>query len=55
MGGKPSEAFKVNIGLGKSMSADDIQKGILRINISMAPVRPAEFIHLQFSHLVQNL
>jgi uncharacterized protein len=54
MGGKPEEAYKVSVGLGKSMTADDMLNGIMRVQISLAPVRPAEFIELQFMHTVQK-
>ncbi|WP_029148268.1 phage tail sheath C-terminal domain-containing protein [Methylophilus sp. 5] len=46
-GSKPAHAFFVNIGLGKTMTADDIVQGLMRIEIGMAAVRPAEFIVLK--------
>jgi len=45
-GATPEQAFFVEIGLGSSMTAEDIQKGQLRINIGVAAQRPAEFIIL---------
>lgn len=53
-GGTPSQAFFVNIGLGATMSAQDILEGKLIAEIGMAAVRPAEFIILKFTHRVQN-
>lgn len=55
MGSKPEEAYRVRIGLGKSMTADDVLQGILRIEVAVAPVRPAEFIELRFFHSVQPI
>ncbi|AJQ94241.1 phage tail sheath family protein [Gynuella sunshinyii] len=44
------QAFFVNIGLGLTMTEDDINNGIMNIEIGLAAVRPAEFIVLTFSH-----
>ncbi|MFN8395505.1 MAG: phage tail sheath C-terminal domain-containing protein [Bacteroidia bacterium] len=52
MGAKPSEAYQVRIGLGQSMNADDVLQGRLKIMIAVAPVRPAEFVSISFSHFV---
>jgi phage tail sheath protein FI len=49
-GAKPEHAFYVAVGLGKTMSAQDILEGKMIVEIGMAVVRPAEFIILQFSH-----
>ncbi len=43
-GAKPEHAFFVTVGLGSTMSAEDILNGIMRIQIGVAIVRPAEFI-----------
>ncbi len=43
-GAKPEHAFSVSIGLGSTMTADDILNGMMRIHIAVALVRPAEFI-----------
>jgi len=43
-GAKPEEAFNVQIGLGTTMTQNDILDGYLRISIMLALVRPAEFI-----------
>jgi len=47
-GAKPEHAFYVTVGLGKTMTADDILNGRMIVQIAMAPVRPAEFIILRF-------
>jgi uncharacterized protein len=52
-GAKPEDAFFVKVGLGETMSAQDILDGNLIIEIGMAAVRPAEFIILKFSHKLQ--
>ncbi|MFN9989404.1 MAG: phage tail sheath family protein, partial [Cyanobacteriota bacterium] len=49
-GAKAEEAYFVNVGLGKTMSLDDILNGVLSVEIGLAAVRPAEFIILRFSH-----
>lgn len=54
VGSKPNEAFHVNIGLGKSMTALDVLEGRMNVEIGMAVVRPAEFIILKFSHKMQE-
>jgi len=49
MGDKPERAFFVHVGLGKTMTAQDILDGRLNIEIGVAVVRPAEFTVLAFS------
>jgi len=49
-GTKAEQAYFVNVGLGKTMSTDDILAGKLIVEIGLAAVRPAEFIILRFSH-----
>lgn len=53
-GAKPEEAFFVRVGLGQTMSAQDILEGRMNVEIGMAAVRPAEFIILKFSHKLQE-
>lgn len=53
-GAKPEQAFYVRIGLGQTMTADDILNGYMNVEIGMAVVRPAEFIVLKFSHKMQE-
>ncbi|MGL4596162.1 MAG: phage tail sheath C-terminal domain-containing protein [Bacteroidia bacterium] len=52
-GAKPDEAFFVRIGLGTTMTAQEILEGYMKVEIGMAVVRPAEFIVLKFSHKLQ--
>jgi len=53
-GATPEEAFFVKVGLGLTMTAQDILEGRMNVEIGMAVVRPAEFIILKFSHKMQE-
>jgi hypothetical protein len=50
----PESAYFVNVGLGKTMSAQDILAGRMIVEIGVAAVRPAEFIILRFTHKLQE-
>lgn len=54
VGAKPEDAFYVRVGLGTTMTAQDILEGNMNVEIGMAVVRPAEFIILKFSHKMQE-
>jgi phage tail sheath protein FI len=49
-GARPEAAFYVSVGLGKTMTAQDVLEGRLVVEIGIAAVRPAEFIVMRFSH-----
>ena len=49
-GSKPSDAFFIRVGLGSSMTSQDLIDGRLIILVGVALVRPAEFITLRISH-----
>ncbi|AXY73782.1 phage tail protein [Paraflavitalea soli] len=53
-GAKADQAFFVKVGLGQTMTAQDILEGKMNVEIGMAVVRPAEFIILKFSHKMQE-
>lgn len=53
-GAKPDQAFFVKVGLGQTMTQQDILEGRMNVEIGMAVVRPAEFIILKFSHKMQE-
>lgn len=53
-GASPADAFYVNVGLGSTMTAQDVLEGRLYVDIGMAVVRPAEFIILRFMHKIQQ-
>ena len=49
-----AEAFFVKVGLGQTMTEQDILEGRMIVEIGIAAVRPAEFIVLRFSHKLQQ-
>lgn len=53
-GSTAEQAYFVNIGLGKTMTQQDILEGRMIVEIGIAAVRPAEFIVLRFSHKLQE-
>jgi phage tail sheath protein FI len=53
-GAKPEHAYYVHCGIGITMTAQDILEGRLIVEIALAAVRPAEFVILRFSHLLQQ-
>lgn len=53
-GSVAEQAYFVNIGLGKTMTQQDILEGRMIVEIGIAAVRPAEFIVLRFSHKLQE-
>lgn len=53
-GPTPDKAYYVKVGQDITMTADDINRGYLIVEIGIAAVRPAEFIVLKFSHKVQE-
>jgi Bacteriophage tail sheath protein len=53
-GAVTEQAFFVKVGLGETMTAQDILEGRMIIEVGMAVVRPAEFIILRFEHKMQT-
>ncbi len=53
-GSSPGDAFSVHVGLGDTMTAEDILEGILRVTVLVALVRPAEFIEITFQQQMQK-
>ena len=51
-GTTPETSYQVLIGLGETMTAEDILNGNMRVSIQVAAVRPAEFIVLTFEQMV---
>ena len=49
-GSTPEAAYYVNVGLGKTMTTQDVLEGRMIVEIGIAAVRPAEFIILRFTH-----
>ncbi len=48
------EAFRVQCGVPSSMTMTDVYNGLLKVDIAIAPVRPAEFVVFTVSQLVQQ-
>lgn len=53
-GATPEAAYFVNVGLGTTMTTQDILEGRMNVDIGVAAVRPAEFIVLRFTHKLQE-
>lgn len=53
-GAAPADAFYTAVGLGQTMTPQDVLEGRLIVEIGLAAVRPAEFIVLRFSHKLQQ-
>ena len=53
-GASPNDAYSVSVGLGRTMTTDDILNGILRITVFVAISRPAEFIEITFQQQMQK-
>lgn len=53
-GAAPEQAFDVQIGLGSTMTANDILDGKMLITVKVAIVRPAEFIVITFQQQMQQ-
>ncbi|GAB7215210.1 hypothetical protein DZJ_48330 [Dickeya ananatis] len=53
-GASPEDAYSVDVGLGKTMTPQDILEGILRITVLVAISRPAEFIEITFQQQMQK-
>ena len=53
-GAKPEDAFFVSVGLGQTMTAQDILEGRMIVKIGYAPSRPAEFVILEFTQMQQK-
>jgi phage tail sheath protein FI len=53
-GSTVEDAFFVQVGLGTTMTSEDIVNGKLIIKVGIAAVMPAEFIILEFTHKTQE-
>jgi len=50
----PSDAFDVEVGLGSTMTPNDILDGIMNVTVKVAITRPAEFIVITFQQKMQQ-
>lgn len=53
-GATPEEAYEIHVGLGDTMTANDILDGIMRVTVLVAITRPAEFIEITFQQQMQK-
>jgi phage tail sheath protein FI len=53
-GAVPEQAFSVAVGLGSTMTGNDILDGKMLITVKVAIVRPAEFIEITFQQQMQQ-
>lgn len=53
-GSVPEDAYSVHVGLGDTMTPEDILEGIMRITVLVAITRPAEFIEITFQQQMQK-
>lgn len=53
-GSEPEEAYDVHVGLGDTMTADDILKDIMRVTVLVAITRPAEFMEITIEQPMQK-
>lgn len=53
-GASPEDAYEVHVGLGDTMTAEDILEGIMRITVLVAVTHPAEFIEITFQQQMQK-
>ena len=53
-GATPEDAYEVHVGLGDTMTAEDILEGIMRITVLVAISHPAEFIEITFQQQMQK-
>ena len=49
-GDRAAQAYRVRIGLGQTMTEDDIDNGLVITEVAIAPAKPAEFVVFRFSH-----
>lgn len=48
MGAVTEDAFSVHVGLGETMTPNDVIEGMLRVTVLVSMVRAAEFIEIAF-------
>jgi phage tail sheath protein FI len=54
VGATPEHAYQVEIGLGSTMTPNDVLDGIMNITVKVAISRPAEFIVITFQQKMQE-
>ncbi|MFZ6730820.1 phage tail sheath family protein [Undibacterium sp. Ji42W] len=54
VGSKATDAYSVSVGLGSTMTSQDILDGVMNVTVKVALVHPAEFIVLTFQQQMQT-
>ncbi len=54
VGPKPADAFSVTVGLGSTMTSDDVLNGRMIVAVKVAVSHPAEFIEITFQQEMQK-
>lgn len=54
LGISPAEAYEVAIGIGDTMTPEDVLDGVMRISVFLSVARPAEFIEITFEQRMQE-
>jgi len=54
VGPKPADAFSVSVGLGSTMTGDDVLNGRMIVAVKVALSHPAEFIEITFQQEMQK-
>ncbi|MET3108976.1 phage tail sheath protein FI [Oxalobacteraceae bacterium GrIS 2.11] len=54
VGATPDEAFSVFVGLGETMTQEDILEGFMKVTVLVALSRPTEFIEITFQQQMQK-
>lgn len=52
MGEKPSDAFTVSVGLGTTMTAQNVLDGYMIVAVTLQLIHPAEFIEVTFTQMM---
>jgi uncharacterized protein len=55
LGDKASDAYTVQVGLGSTMTGQDILNGYMIVNVTLCLIHPAEFIELTFTQTMQGV
>lgn len=53
-GSSPTEAYEVSVGLGSTMTGNDILNAYMNVTVHVAVARPAEFIVITFQQKMQS-
>ncbi len=54
LGSTASDAYTVQVGLGSTMTAEDVLNGYMKVSVTVQLIHPAEFIELTFTQMMQG-